>query len=99
MPPGLVRQWPPEFQAGFRYYRYPKLIKFLIFFGVMVDKLDIELKKEKRKKDCSICNIVIAFYSPNILGQETAKKCFGLRLKMPPAHLSTAHGGGFTLSL
>ena len=23
---------------------------------------------------------------------------FGLRVKLPPAHLSTTHGGGFTLS-
>ena len=43
--------------------------------------------------------IVIKFYSPSCLGQETAKGPFGLRVKLPPAHLSTTHGGGFTLSL
>ena len=43
--------------------------------------------------------IVITFYSPSCLGQETAKGSFGLRVKLPPAHLSTTHGGGFTLSL
>ena len=42
--------------------------------------------------------IVITFYSPSCLGQETAKGPFGLRVKLPPAHLSTTHGGGFTLS-
>ena len=43
--------------------------------------------------------IVITFYSPNCLGQETAKGPFGLRVKLPPAHLCTTHGGSFTLSL
>ena len=43
--------------------------------------------------------IVITFYSPSCLDQETAKGPFGLRVKLPPAHLSTTHGGGFTLSL
>ena len=42
---------------------------------------------------------VITSYSPNCFGQETAKGPFGLRVKLPPAHLSTTHGGGFTLSL
>ena len=45
-----------------------------------------------------ICN-AITFYSPSCLGQETAKGPFDLRVKVPPAHLSTTHGGGFTLSL
>ena len=43
--------------------------------------------------------IVITFYSPSCLGQETAKGPFGLRVNLPPANLSTTHGGGFTLSL
>ena len=43
--------------------------------------------------------IVITFYSPNCLSQETAKEPCGLRSKLPPAHMSTTHGGGFTLSL
>ena len=43
--------------------------------------------------------IVITFYSPSCLGQETAKGPFDLRVKLPPAHQSTTHGGGFTLSL
>ena len=33
-----------------------------------------------------------------LLGQEPAKGAFGLRVKLPPAHLSTTHGGGFTLT-
>ena len=37
--------------------------------------------------------------SPRSLGQETATKPFGLRLKLPPAQLSTTYDGGFTLSL
>ena len=44
-------------------------------------------------------NIVITFYSPSFLGQETAKGPFGLRVKLPVAHLSATHGGGFTLFL
>ena len=52
------------------------------------------------KSILQICNkFVITFYSPSCLGQETAKGSFGLRVKLPPAHLSTTHDGGFTLSL
>ena len=43
--------------------------------------------------------IVITFYSPSCLGQETAKGPSGLRVKLPPAHMSTTRGGDFTLSL
>ena len=43
--------------------------------------------------------IVITFYSPSCLGQGTAKGPFGLRFKLSPAHLSTTHREGFTLSL
>ena len=43
--------------------------------------------------------IVITSYSPSCLGQETAKGPFGLRVKLPPAHLFTTHGGGFILFL
>ena len=47
--------------------------------------------------------VVILFvdtlYLPSYLGQETAKGPFGLRVKLPLAHLFTTHGGGFTLSL
>ena len=43
--------------------------------------------------------IIITFYSSSCLGQETAKEPFGLRVKLPPAHLSTTHGVGFTQSL
>ena len=42
--------------------------------------------------------IVITFYSPSCLGQETAKGPFGLRVKLSPAHLATIHSEGFTLS-
>ena len=51
------------------------------------------------EKFWDIIVIVITFYSPSCLGQETAKGPFGLRVKLPPAHLSTTHGGGFTQSL
>ena len=41
-----------------------------------------------------------SFYSPSCLGQETAaKRCFGLLVQLPPAHLSTIQGVNFTLSL
>ena len=32
--------------------------------------------------------IIIAFCSPSYLGQETAKRPFGPRVKLPPAHMS-----------
>ena len=41
----------------------------------------------------------MSFYSPNWLDQKTANGPFGLQVKLPPAHLSTIDGGGFTLSL
>ena len=48
---------------------------------------------------CYVIVIEITFYSSSCLGQETAKGPFRLRVKLPPAHLSTTHGGGFILSL
>ena len=62
-------------------------------------------KKFQRRTSNTMFNIlqlqlvVITFYSPSWLGQETAKGPFGLRVKLQPAHLSTTHGGGFTLTL
>ena len=53
----------------------------------------------KKLRETSLNFIVITFYSPSYLGQETAKEPFGLRVKLPPAHLSTTHGGSFTLTL
>ena len=50
-------------------------------------------------KNFVIIVIVITFYSPSCLGWEIAEGPFGLRVKLPPARLSTTHGGGFTLSL
>ena len=44
-------------------------------------------------------HIATTLYSPSCLGQEKAKGPFGLRVKLPPAHLFTTHGGGFTLSI
>ena len=41
----------------------------------------------------------LRIYSPSFLSQKRAKKPFELRNKLPPAHLSTTHGGGFALSL
>ena len=43
--------------------------------------------------------IVIAFYLPSCLDQETTMGSFGLRVKLPPSHRSTTHGGGCTLFL
>ena len=43
---------------------------------------------------------VISFYPPSCFGQETAKKPFGLRVKLPRlVHKSTTHWGVFTMSL
>ena len=42
---------------------------------------------------CRVKPIVITFYSPSCFGQERAKGPLGLQVK------STAHVGGFTLSL
>ena len=39
------------------------------------------------------CNHIIFTKLP---WPETAKGPFGLRVKLPPAYLSTTHGGGFT---
>ena len=39
--------------------------------------------------------IVITFCPPSRRGKETTKGPFGLRMKLPPAHLSTTQGGGF----
>ena len=41
-------------------------------------------------------HIAVTFYSQTCLGQETAKGPFDLRVKLPPARLSTTHDGGFT---
>ena len=43
-------------------------------------------------KALTVIVIVITFYSPSCLDLETAKGPFGLRVKLPPAHLSTTHG-------
>ena len=43
--------------------------------------------------------VAITFYSSSCLGLKTTTGPFGLRVKLPPAHLSTTHSGGFTLSL
>ena len=41
----------------------------------------------------------ILIIGASFLSQEKAKGHFGLRVKLPPAHLSTTNGGSFTLSL
>ena len=40
----------------------------------------------------------VNIYLPSWLGQETAKKPFGLQVKLPPTHLPTTHGEGFAMS-
>ena len=44
------------------------------------------------------CNSVIVstFYLLSWRDQETAKGHFGLRVKLPPVHLSITHSGGFS---
>ena len=42
--------------------------------------------------------LYLHLYLTTCLGQETAKAPFGLRVKLPPAHLSTTRAGGFTPS-
>ena len=42
------------------------------------------------------CN---GFYSPSCFLSGNSEGVFGLRVKLPPAHLFTTHGGGFTVSL
>ena len=41
--------------------------------------------------------IVITFYSPSCLSQETVNAPFVLRVKLPPAYLSTTPSKGFSL--
>ena len=41
--------------------------------------------------------IAYILYLPSCLVQETAKQAVGPPVKVPPAHLSTTHGGGFAL--
>ena len=43
--------------------------------------------------------IIITVYSPSSLDHETAKGPFGLRIKLPPTHMSTIRGRGVTLCL
>ena len=43
--------------------------------------------------------IIITYLFTSCLSLQPAKRPFGLRVKLPPVHLSTTHGGGFTLSL
>ena len=47
----------------------------------------------------TVKKIAFIFYLQSRFGQETAKRPFGLRVSLPPAHLSTTHGGSLTLSL
>ena len=46
-----------------------------------------------------ITAIVITFYLPSCLGQETAKGPFGLVVKLPLAHQSITRDESFTLPL
>ena len=71
--------------------------QFCWLTSTLRSKKDQQSLQEKAVTKTNI--IVITFYSPSCLGQETAKGPFGLRVKLPPAHLSTTHGGGFTLVL
>ena len=64
------------------------------------DKLEAIFLYLQAKLQRSEIIIVITHYSLSCLGQETAKVPFGVLLvKLPPAHLSTTRGRGFTLSL
>ena len=46
----------------------------------------------------SKCNCNLQVYLQGCLGQENAKKLFGIRDKLSPAKMSTTHGGSLTLS-
>ena len=54
--------------------------------------------KNLKKKDATstAAKIVIAFCSPSHLGQESAKRSFGLRVKLPPVNPFITHGESFT---
>ena len=67
--------------------------------GLVSCEISLLVHFETTRRPQNMLVIVITFYSPSCFGQETAKGPFGLRVKLPPAHLSTTHGGGFTLSL
>ena len=98
---------PPPGYAGLCTVDNQLLIKYTVQLAISVqhDQEKASFLQQSLLHDFgSICTItsiviVITFYSPSCLGQETAKGPFDLRVKLPPAHLSTTHGGGFTLSL
>ena len=59
----------------------------------------MESKSKQEERKIYTIVIVITFYSTSYLGQKTGTRPFGLRINLPPAILSTTHGGGFSLSL
>ena len=96
---------------GFDVRSVPMILEYSNFYPSVFTPIHIFFKVLQnflRKKLFSIHPTVyslfsklflITFYSPSFLGQETAKESFGLRVKLPPAHLSTTHGGALTLLL
>ena len=74
--------------------------KETIGFVVIIFMIDgILIGRESLPTPMESLHIVISFYLQSWFGQKTAKGPFGLRVKLPSAHLSTTHGKGFTLSL
>ena len=85
-------------QSSFSTYRiFEKSNKFITIDDI--SDLEHQINNTPSILQCRLNYIVIAFYLPSCLGQETVKGLSGLRVKLPPAHLSTTQGGGFTLSL
>ena len=81
-------------KIGYEKRQHIKSILFLKIFYYLVF-----FKNQELSKMWIVIVVLITFYSPSCLGQETAKGPYGLRVKLPPAHLLTTHGGGFTMSL
>ena len=85
--------------------------QMVLFFG-KVTIIAAFLNTSRNGEDCTIenfssnchcwliwvCNS-ITFYLSSCIGQKTAKRYFGLHLKLPPARLFTTLGRGLTLPL
>ena len=88
-----------NFELNTQNFLPPIVTDFLRQFGARFRDAIAVPEKFSNNSECIVIVILITFYSPSCLGQETAKGPFGLRVKLPPTHLSTTHDGCFTLSL
>ena len=62
---------------------------------LLITGLIVPLKTLDTVYSLSLITFVLTSYSPSCRGQETKKGLFGVRVKLPPAHLSTTLGGDF----